>query len=193
MPSPATDLGAQIPGLSNLNKTASGDILSKLTGTLSPGTLAALQNLSATYGATSGMPGSGLSSNMFLGNVAGAMENQEQQGLQDYSSFIPAVSGTQTVNPALQTQISGTNASNAAAPNPGASASYAAQMFNQYLNQMRGPGAGGDMAGNPAVDPLTGFPNWSDPNSNPYSSYNVNLPNSPAGAGVDTSGYAMAA
>jgi hypothetical protein len=187
MPSPYGDLGSVIPSLSSLNKTASSDILSKLGGTLSPGTLNALQNASATYGATSGMPGSGLSWNSLYGNIAGASEAQQQQGLQDYSSFIPTVSGAETVSPSLQATISGTNASNAAAPNPGQSASYAAQMFQNYLDQMRGPQSGFGGFGNPAFDSTTQA-------TDPYSVYSVGqFPYQPDfAAGGDTSAYATA-
>lgn len=142
LPNPAGDLAAQLPGLPGLNATASQDLQSKLGGTLSPGTMNALKNAAATMGVSSGMPGSQLSWNSLYGNIAGASEAQQQQGLQDYSSLIPTVSGTQTVSPALQSQIAGTNASNAAAPNPTASASYAEQLFNQYLQQAKGPGGG---------------------------------------------------
>ena len=168
IPNPAGDLSAQIPGLPSLNATASNDILSNLSGTLSPGTEHALQNAAATYGVASGMPGSGLSWNSLYGNIAGASTAEQNLGLQQYNSLIPTVSGTQTVSPSLQTQISGTNASNAASPNPGASASYAQQLFQQYLNQLRGPQGGG--AGTPNGDTLTGLPNWNPGSTtDPYS------------------------
>ncbi len=142
LPNPAADLGAQIPGLSGLNQTGSQDIQSLLGGTLSPGTQNALQNAGATFGVESGMPGSGLSWNSIYGNIAGASAAQQQQGLQDYSSFIPTVSGTQTVSPTLQNEIATQNSLNAAAPNPAAAASYAEQLFNQYQQAQRGPGGG---------------------------------------------------
>lgn len=150
MPNPAGSLGAQIPNLGALNTAASGDILSQLGGTLSAGTQNALHNAAATMGVTSGMPGSGLSWNSLYGNIAGASEMQQKQGLSEYNSFIPTVSGTQTVSPNLQTEIAGTNASNAAAPNPQASASYAQQLFDQYLQQLRGPAGGTGAFGSPA-------------------------------------------
>lgn len=145
LPNPAGDLSAQLPGLSKLNSTASGDLQSLLGGTLSAGTTNALQNAAATYGTTSGMSGgaggmAGLDWNSLYGNIAGASTAQQQQGMQDYSSLIPTVSGTQTVSPTLQAQIAGTNASNAAAPNPTQAASYAEQLFNQYLNSSGGGG-----------------------------------------------------
>ena len=196
LPNPAGDLGANIPGLSTLNKTASSDILSNLEGKLSPATENALQNASATYGAASGMPGSGLSWNSLYGNIAGASTAEQQLGLQELNPFVSNTSGTQTVAPGLQTQIAGTNASNAASPNPGQSASYAEQLFNQYLNQMRGPGAGGSVSGNPAGDSLTGLPTWSGgASADPYSTYDVGAfpyQGDFSGAGTDASAYAGA-
>lgn len=185
VPNPAANLGAQIPNLGSLNSTASGDILSQLQGTLSPGTVNALHNAAATMGVTSGMPGSGLSWNSLYGNIAGASEAQQQRGLQDYSSFIPTVSGTQTVSPNLQAEIAGTNASNAAAPNPGQAASYSEQLFNQYLQQLRGPqgGTGG------FASPATGL--FDAGQSSPY---DVTSYQTGAFSGLgDTSGYANAA
>lgn len=142
LPDPAGDLAHQIPGLSNLNSAASSGILAKLNGQLSPGTLNALKNASAQFGVSSGMPGSGLSSSSFLGNVAGASEAQQTEGIHQYNSFVPTVSGTQTVNPALQNEIATQNSLNAAAPDPTQAASYAKQLFDQYLSSMRGSGGG---------------------------------------------------
>lgn len=198
LPQPYENLSGVVPNLGALNKTASGDILSNLQGTLSPATEHALQTASATFGTASGMPGSGLSYNSLYGNIAGASEGQQAQGLQQYNSFIPTASGTQTVPPGLQTQIAGTNASNAAAPDPSQSASYSEQLFNQYLNQLKGPGGGGDMFGSPAGgnDELTGFPNWGgfgQYEGSPYSVSSVGaLPYQPDFAGsTDASAYAI--
>lgn len=174
LPDPAGDLAHQIPGLSNLNSAASSGILGKLNGQLSPGTLNALKNASAQFGVSSGMPGSGLSSNSFLGNVAGASEAQQTAGVQQYNSFVPTVSGTQTVNPALQNEIATQNSLNAAAPDPTQAASYAKQLFDQYLSSMRGgggnrgPGGGTSNQGSPAGGTI---PRQTSPNNyfNPQS------------------------
>ena len=142
LPSPSSDLSAQIPGLSALNTSAANTIASKLSGSLSPATIKALQDASARFGVRSGMPGSGLQLNNLFGNIAGFAEGQAEQGLQDYSRFVPTVSGTQTVPPALQTSVAQSNAQLGAAPSPGASQLYAQQLFDQYLQKMRGPGGG---------------------------------------------------
>lgn len=142
LPDPYGDISHVVPGLPAMNNSASSAILSKLNGQLSPGTLNALKNAQATFGVQSGMPGSGLSWNSLFGNIAGASEAQQAQGLEQYRGFIPTVAGTQTVNPALQNEIATQNAVDAAAPNPAEAQSYAASLFNRYLNQMRGPGGG---------------------------------------------------
>jgi len=176
MPNPAGDLSAQLPGLSTLNATASSDLQSKLGGTLSPGTQAALQNAAATYGVTSGMPGSQLTWNSLYGNIAGASEAQQQQGLQDYPSLTGAVSSTQTVSPALQTEIASTNATNAAAPNPAASASYAQQLFNEYLQAMRGPASGSQSSQGFQTGQEYSTPPGLFSDSDPYSVSSFTLP-----------------
>lgn len=142
LPDPAGDLARQVPGLSDLNKGVSSGILNKLNGTLSPSTLNALKNAQAQFGVSSGMPNSGLSWNSLYGNIAGASEAQQHEGIQDYNSWIPTVSGTQTVRPELQTEIANINSINAAAPDPTQAASYAKQLFDQYLASMRGGGGG---------------------------------------------------
>lgn len=184
LPNPAGDLSVQIPGLTNLNKTASGDILANLEGTLSPGTQKALQNASATFGVQSGMPDSGLSWNQLYGNIAGASESQQQQGLQELNPFLTQTSGTQTVSPALQTQIAATNASNLAAPSPTAAASYSQQLFDQYLQQMKGPAGGTGGAGNPALSATS-----SSPLSGPNGPLNFDTTGMPSASGTSgTSG-----
>lgn len=136
LPQPSKDLGGVLPGLPAVNTAASQDILAKLGGSISPGTMNALQRAAAQFGVSSGMPGSGLALNNLFGNIAGFSENQVQQGLQDYSSVLPTASRTQTVDPALQTQIAETNALNLSAPNPAQAQSYAQGLFSSYLNSL---------------------------------------------------------
>lgn len=141
MPNPQADLASVLPGLSGLTGTASADILSNLSGILSPGTNTSLQNAAANFGVTSGMPGSGLDWNSLYGNIAGASTSQQALGEQQYNSLIPTVSGTQTVNPQLQTQIAEQNAVNNAAPNPTDAGEMALGM--QALGDVTGECGGG--------------------------------------------------
>lgn len=124
-------LGNPIGNAPALNQAAGADIMAQLGGQLSPGTINALHDASATFGVSSGMPGSNLSWNSLYGNIAGAAERQQQQGLQSYGAL---------TGPAFQTGIAEQNALNAAAPNPTAAASHAEQLYNQYLGALGGGG-----------------------------------------------------
>lgn len=144
MPSPYSDLSSIYPNLSQTNAAVSSDIMSKLRGELSPNTVSQIQDAAAEFGVGSGMPGSGLQWNKALRDIGMTSEQQQQQGLQAYGSLIPAISGTQTVNPALQTEVNLQNSLNAAAPDPAAAASYAQELFDKYLQALSGPaGASG--------------------------------------------------
>jgi hypothetical protein len=150
VPSPSADLSAIYPNLSGTTAAASAALMNELTGQLSPATIRAIQDAAATYGVTSGMPGSGLSQNRFARDLGLATEDLQRKGLQDYSSLIPTVSATQTVPPALQTEIASANALNRSAPSPAAAQSYALDLFNRYLATLRGPQAGtGTRVSNP--------------------------------------------
>jgi hypothetical protein len=142
LPNPFQDLSGAYPGLGQTNQALSGDILSQLGGNLSPSTINMIQDQAAAWGINSGMPGSGLARNRGLRDLGLTAENQINQGIGNYDRTISAVSGTQTVNPQLQTQLAERNALMASAPNPAAAGSYAQQLFNQYLQRMRGPGGG---------------------------------------------------
>lgn len=141
IPNPAQDLGFQLPGLPQLNQAASGDVLNELQGNLSPGTQKLLQDQAAQFGVGSGMPGSGLATNRYLRDLGLTSENLINQGIGNYSKLIPTVSGTQTVNPNLQSQIASRNALVNAAPVPGQSQNFAQSLFDKYLQMMRGPAA----------------------------------------------------
>lgn len=146
-PNPAGDLGAQYPGLGQTNAVLSSDILAQLGGRLSPGTLKAMQDYEAGLATRSGMPGTNampgtIGYNRGVRDIGTTAEAQIRAGQQAYNQTIPTVSRTQTVSPELQATIAGTNASNAAAPNPAMAASYAQQLYDQYLQRLRGPGGG---------------------------------------------------
>lgn len=152
MPNPAADLANQLPGLSGLNTGVSGVIGNELSGKLSPDTLAAIRNAGASWGVSNGMPGSTggtIGSNRTLRDVGLTSMQQQQQGIKDYNSTIPTVSGTQTVAPAIQAEIGTQNSINASAPNPQAAQSYAEGLFNRYLQQLNGGGSTGPVKTDP--------------------------------------------
>jgi len=156
LPSPSADLGAVLPGLAPATSQASQDVMAKLRGELSPGTINSIQDTAARFGVTSGMPGfspGSLAGNRGLRDIGLTAEAQTQQGLQDYNALTQNVSNTQTVRPETQIALAEQNAVNAAAPNPQAAQSYAESLFNKYLNQIHG-GVGGQ--GRPPIRQASG-------------------------------------
>ena len=181
---PYNDL-TSVPGMSTLgttNTSALGDINSMLAGQLSPGTVNAIQNYAATRGISGGMPGANIFQNLGAQSIGQTAEGLEQQGIQDYPSFVGSVSSTQTNSPALQFQAGMTNAQNAAAPNPTAAASYAQQIYNAMLQQSQraSGGTGYTISGLPTTSTGTGAmnPNMNAgaSNWNPVSGYNQTNP-----------------
>ena len=177
-PNPFGDLSRRLPGLNDINSSASAAIASRIAGDVSPGTRNAIQNSAAEWGAASGMPGfspGSIGQNKALRNIGLTSEGQTTQGLNDYSRFIPTVSGTQTVNPALQAEISSHNNQLAAAPDPAAAASHAEQLFSKYQQMLSGGGGvgrfspwggGGTSSAEPSGNPAEGTViNWNAINS----------------------------
>lgn len=176
MPNPAKDLGGVYPNLTGTNAALSGDILAQLSGKLSPGTLAAMQDYEASLSAGSGMPGSNvipgtLGYNRGVRDLGLTAEGQVKAGEAAYNSTIPTISRTQTVDPATQANINETNAINLSAPDPAAAQSYAKQLFDEYMTKLRGPGGGsgggGPGGGTGNFASVRGGPNLSPPGSSP--------------------------
>jgi len=141
IPQPAQDLANQIPGLSGLNSSASNFIGSELSGQLSPDTLQAIQRAGAQQSVSSGMPNTGMAAGTLAGQgslatIGQTSQQLQNQGISDYSKFVPTVSSTQTTSPAIQAEVNTQNAIDAAAPNPAAAANYAQQIFQNYLTQL---------------------------------------------------------
>jgi hypothetical protein len=159
LPQPMEDLGNVYPNLSGTNAAASAALTSRLQGQLSPDTLKQIQDASATFGVTSGMPGSGLAQNRSLRDVGLMSEQVQGQGLQEYGPVLGAASRTQTVSPETEIGVAEQNALNLAAPNPAAASSYATGLFEHYLSSLRGGGAPGRRGGSvPAtLAPSGGF------------------------------------
>src|SRR5882672_3304210 len=115
-------LNAAYPNLTGTNAGLSSALLSELSGQLSPQTQAAIADAAASFGVSSGMPGSGLVMNRYPRDIGLASEEPMHQGIGDYSSVIPSISGTQTVAPGqaagLNAEIGAMNATNSAAPDP---------------------------------------------------------------------------
>jgi hypothetical protein len=153
-PSPYSNLSAIYPNLSGTNSQISSNILNQLQGNLSPGVINNIQNQGAAWGVQSGMPGSGAAGSNMLASLGLPSEGLQQQGVANYNATLPTMYGTQTLNPALQTEIAGYNATNAAAPDPTQAASYAKTLFDEYLAKMNPAGG---------TNPLGGSMNYSIP------------------------------
>jgi len=144
---PSLYQGAQTiyPGLAGLTDTAGRNIAHELAGDFSPETENALWDTANRFGVASGMPGAGLWSNRFMGNVAGAKEKLQQQGGADYSRFLGDLAKT-TDDPNLLASIAARNATMAAAPNPEAAALALAEAYRRAqldaASRARGPGGG---------------------------------------------------
>jgi hypothetical protein len=186
VPKPAQDLGAQYPNLGRTNAALSSDILAGLQGQLSPGTLRDLQDFNAAQGVASGMPLSGFNTSRLGRNIGLTAEGLKNTAIGQYNSTIPTISGTQTVNPALQTSISESNAINSSAPDPTAAASHAEQLYQRYLQGLSNPGGGINRGGG-------GAPWWAtNASSGPAAADSMGevVARGPAGGTVSTGGGA---
>ncbi len=147
LPDPHGDLAKVFPNLDQADSAASSALLSRLEGHLSPDTIANIENIGATYGITSGMPGSGMSQNLTERDLGLTSEQLQQQGLADLPAVMSGISSTQTVPAGLQAQIAEQNAANAAMPNPRDAAKYSKKLFDEYMQQLTDPGGGSGMFG----------------------------------------------
>lgn len=136
MPNPFNDLASLYPNLSGTNTQASQNIMSELKGELSPEVVNSIRDNAASFGVSSGMPGSGLSKNFGLRNLGLEVNRLQGQGLQDYLSTITGIKNTQTVSPETQIGLSQSNAQLAAAPDPTLAAKEQERLFNEYLNKV---------------------------------------------------------
>lgn len=141
-PNPFGDLAALYPNLSGANSQISQNVMNELTGQLSPGTINNIRNHAAEFGVTSGMPGSDFSGYSGLRNLGLETEKLQGQGLQDYLAAITGLNKTQTVDPALQTEIKTQNSVWAAAPDPAAAAKEQQRLFDEYLKKIMSPAGG---------------------------------------------------
>lgn len=145
-PNPFGDLSALYPNLSGANSTISKNIMDELNGQLSPSTINNIRNQAASFGVSSGMPGSQFQGYQGLTNLGLTTEKLQGQGLQDYLAAITGISKTQTVDPALQNEIATQNSVWNAAPDPAAAAKEQQNLFDEYLKKTMSP-AGGTASG----------------------------------------------
>ena len=143
LPNPSSDLASVLPNVSGLNSQLSGVIGSELSGQVSPGTMSLLDNAAASRGVSLGQPNSSISNGIGLNLLGTTSEQQQQSGVNNYNSTIPTISGTQTLNPALQMEGNLQNAVSAAAPNPTAAANQELSLLDQYMAELNPPNPAG--------------------------------------------------
>jgi len=111
-------------------------------GQLSPSTINNIRNQAASFGVSSGMPGSQFQGYQGLANLGLTTEKLQGQGLNDYLAAITGINKTQTVDPALQTEIATQNSVWNSAPDPAAAAKEQQSLFDQYLKKTMSPAGG---------------------------------------------------
>lgn len=114
LPDPYSDLSHAYPNLGPTNAQGSQDILSNLTGELSPATLSAIHGAASRFGLPTG--------NLDLQDPSTLGETSDQlksEGLKEVNPFEKTVSSTQTVSPETQAMIAEFNSMNKSAPDPG--------------------------------------------------------------------------
>lgn len=141
-PNPFGNLAALYPNLSGTNATVSKNIMDELNGQLSQSTIDNIRNHAASFGVSSGMPGSQFQGNQGLATLGLTTEKLQGQGLNDYLGAITGINKTQTLDPALQTEIATQNSVWNSAPDPAAAAKQQQSLFDEYLKKTMSPAGG---------------------------------------------------
>ncbi len=133
------------PGLGDTSQLTH-NIMSELQGDINPQALKNMQDAAASYGVSSGMPGSNavpgtLAFNKNLRNIGLDTLAVQRQGQQDYLSALTGIGGTQTPQ-SLAAEIAAHNAQLKAAPDPQLAAEQQQRDYWNALNSLRGPGGG---------------------------------------------------
>lgn len=137
-PNTFTQSSQAIPGFSGNAQQANSFINSELLGQLSPASRSILQDKSASWGVSSGAPGSGLAQDNWDTSRLLSSIGYQQHGLNDLGNYANWLGGMQT-NPALAAQIAEQNAISAASPNP--------TMVAQELQNQQNKGKWGKIIG----------------------------------------------
>jgi hypothetical protein len=141
MPNPFSDLSKVYPNLAASNTAASGDVMSNLSGILSPDVLNQIQTAGAQNAFSQGLSGSGFAGNELLDAVGQASQQEQSTGEGQYNTVIPQITQSQTVAPSTEAEIAESNAISAAAPNP--TLSGLANIFGDLAGFGSGGGFGG--------------------------------------------------
>ena len=121
------------PDIGSQAQLAGRDIGAGLAGEVSPSTLYALQSNAARFGQTSGMPLSGLQTNMGLLSLGTTAEAQQAKAMQQYEALTKSLGSLMTPQD-LAASIASRNATMAAAPDPRMAAEQQMQDWMQKFN-----------------------------------------------------------
>ena len=164
-PSTYEQLSGVLPQLSSLTNQNANLIGQQMSGVVPTDVIKQIQDQAASWGVSSGMPGSGLSQNMSLRNLGLTSMQEQQTGQNNYLNTASGLGGLQ-LDPSLLTSLGQYNATMAAAPNPQAAADQQMQDYLQFLNpafvsqeagasnlyrQLTNPGAGTKTSTAPTV------------------------------------------
>ena len=150
----ASSVYSGLPGLTS----AAGDVIgSELAGTISPSTNRNIWDAAAARGVNLGQPNSPLSNEIGLNLTGTTTQGLQATGEANYLSFLSGLSNTQ-LSPSLLTDISQSNATLAAAPDPAAAAAEQQAQFDKYYQQSRSPAGYGAGQGYNLSPSYSGFP-----------------------------------
>lgn len=155
---------AQVPGLGQNAATASNATQSLLTGQVSPDTESYIDRLIAAKGVSSGVPGSPFNTADLVKSLGLTSEQLVTSGLQAFDNLLNTVGGLQ-LNPALEAEISQSNAQLGAAPDPQAAANRELQTLTDFYNRFSaGPSGGtGGFGQTNLLGPRPQLPTYSGP------------------------------
>jgi len=150
----ASSVYSGLPGLTS----AAGDVIgSELAGTISPSTQSNIWNQAAARGVNLGQPNSPMSNEIGLSLTGTTTQGLQATGESNYLNFLSGLSNTQ-ISPSLLTDISQSNATLAAAPDPAAAAAAQQAQFDKYYNQSRSPAGYGAGQGYNTSPSYSDFP-----------------------------------
>ena len=138
------------PDLGLQAQLAGRNIGAGLAGELSPQTIFQLQQNAARFGQSSGMPGSGLQTNMGLLSMGQNVEQAQANALNQYQGLAKTLGSMQTPQ-ALASEIASRNATMLAAPSPELAAKQQMADWMSKFNMTAAKGrSGGGMTINPS-------------------------------------------
>jgi hypothetical protein len=131
-PSTYEQVSGILPQLSSLTSQNADLIGQQMKGILPTDVIQQIQNQAASWGVSSGMPGSGLSQNLSLRDLGLTSLSQQQAGQDNYLKTLSGL-GQQQLDPGLLTSLGQYNSTMAAAPNPAAAAEQQAQDYQDSM------------------------------------------------------------